>query len=70
VKAAVNMGWDVEEVGLSPALPSASLSSYSLWGSAQQTVLLSCECSLFLSLYCTPLYSAITSPSSESSDIC
>jgi len=43
VKAAVNMGWDVEKVGLSPALPSASLSSYSLWGSAQQTVLLSCQ---------------------------
>ena len=43
MKAAVNMGWDVGVVGLSPALPSASLSSCSLWGSAQQTVLLSCE---------------------------
>ena len=43
---------------------------YTLWGSAQQTILLSCERSLFLSLYCAPLYSAITSPSNESSNIC
>ena len=70
VKAAVNVGWDMGVGGLSPALPSASLSSCSLWGSAQQTILLSCERSLFLSLYCAPLYSAITSPSNESSNIC
>ena len=43
MKAAVNVGWDRGVGGLSPALPSASLSSCSLWGSAQQTILLSCQ---------------------------
>ena len=42
MKAAVNVGWDVGVVGLSPPLPLASLSSCSLWGSAQETIL-SCE---------------------------
>ena len=48
MKAAVNVGWDVGVVGLSPPLPLASFSSCSLWGSAQETIL-SCEHALCFS---------------------
>ena len=71
VKAAVNMGWDVGLVSLSPALPSASSHLAPSLGlcPADQSSLLWTR-SLFLSLYRTPPYLAITAPSNESSNIC
>ena len=72
VKAAVNMGWAMVLVNLSPALPSTSLSSCSRSGALPRRLFFSpvSSLSLFLLLHCTLLLSAITSPSSESSDIC
>ena len=72
VKAAVNMGWAVVLVNLSPALPSASLSSCSFSGALPSRLFFSpvSSLSLFLLLHCTLLHLPITSPSSESSDIC
>ena len=67
VKAAVNMGWGVGVVGLSPASPwpPSHLAPALGLRPADRSSLLWTR-SLFLSLYCAPLYSAITSPSSES----
>ena len=71
VKAAANVGWGVGVVGLSPASPwpPSHLAPALGLRPADRSSLLWTR-SLFLSLYCAPLHSAITSPPSESSNIC
>ena len=70
MKAAENMGWGVGVWAcplLSPRPPSHLVPSLGLCAADRSLLWMR---SLFLSLYCAPLYSAITSPPSESSNIC